>query len=439
MRRRSASTIRARRWSPGMARAASPWAMPSSGRTPAAWPLIEKLKAEGAETLTIERAGLPLDPYFSASKLRWIIDELPEAKRAAGARPAAARHQRQLLPRPPGGSLCHRRHHGLAHQPDESRAPASGTPSSAASSAFPWRSWRRSAPTVGDFGSVGKLPLRASLVDQQAALFGHGCRQPGQAKITFGTGAFALCVAAPRRGPGGGRRHEPQRRLAPRGRRPWSMRSRAASTTPPRRSTGRAVSVSSRIRRDRRASPAPRPSSAGLVFVPALSGSRVPYWDRNAAGLWLGMGLETTRADMMQALLEGIALLAAELIAAMDRASPLTGAVSIDGGLSNNRLFLRFPGRGAAAPGAGAGQRRSDRAGHGADGADRRRAGDAGEPAAGPGAPPPCHARRRRWIQPRAPASPRPSPAAATGGDAGSLLRACRNHRLSNSRFDHGQ
>ncbi len=44
-------------------------------------PLTEKLKAEGAETLTIERAGLPLDPYFSASKLRWIIDELPEAKR----------------------------------------------------------------------------------------------------------------------------------------------------------------------------------------------------------------------------------------------------------------------------------------------------------------------------------------------------------------------
>ena len=76
--------------------------------------------------------------------------------------------------------------------------------------------------------------------------------------------------------------------------------------------------------------------------MPALSGLSVPFWDRNAAGLWLGMGLETTRADMMQALLEGIALLAAEVIAAMGRASPLTGAVSIDGGLSNNGYFCDF-------------------------------------------------------------------------------------------------
>src|SRR5262249_21604848 len=50
-------------------------------------------------------------------------------------------------------------------------------------------------PTAGDFGAAGRLPIRASLVDQQAALFGHGCRRPGQAKITFGTGAFALSVA----------------------------------------------------------------------------------------------------------------------------------------------------------------------------------------------------------------------------------------------------
>ena len=80
----------------------------------------------------------------------------------------------------------------------------------------------------------------------------------------------------------------------------------------------------------------------GLAFVPALSGLAAPYWDRNAAGLWLGMGLETSRADMMQALLEGVALLASELIVAMDRATPLSGAVSIDGGLSRNPYFCDF-------------------------------------------------------------------------------------------------
>ena len=91
------------------------------------------------------------------------------------------------------GDLCHRRHHRLADQPDKSPPPASGIPSSAASSAFPWRSCRRSVPTAGVSAASENSHLRASLVDQQAALFGHGCRQPGQAKITFGTGAFALC------------------------------------------------------------------------------------------------------------------------------------------------------------------------------------------------------------------------------------------------------
>ncbi len=80
----------------------------------------------------------------------------------------------------------------------------------------------------------------------------------------------------------------------------------------------------------------------GLAFVPALSGLAAPYWDRNAAGLWLGMGLETSAADMVQAVLEGVAFLAAELIAAMDRATPLTGAISIDGGLSKNPYFCTF-------------------------------------------------------------------------------------------------
>src|SRR5205823_766416 len=77
----------------------------------------------------------------------------------------------------------------------------------------------------------------------------------------------------------------------------------------------------------------------GLVFVPALSGLAAPHWDRNAAGLWLGMGLETTPKDMTQALLEGIALLSSELIVAIDRATPLSGNISIDGGLSRNSYF----------------------------------------------------------------------------------------------------
>ena len=76
--------------------------------------------------------------------------------------------------------------------------------------------------------------------------------------------------------------------------------------------------------------------------MPALSGLACPHWDRNAAGLWIGMGLDTTRADMMQSLLEGVALRAAEVIAAMGELVPLKPAISVDGGMAKNGYFLRF-------------------------------------------------------------------------------------------------
>ena len=80
----------------------------------------------------------------------------------------------------------------------------------------------------------------------------------------------------------------------------------------------------------------------GLVFVPALSGLGCPYWDRSAAGLWLGMGLETSKRDLVQAVLEGVALRAAQVIEAMNGLQPIAPRLSIDGGLANNGYFRRF-------------------------------------------------------------------------------------------------
>jgi glycerol kinase len=82
--------------------------------------------------------------------------------------------------------------------------------------------------------------------------------------------------------------------------------------------------------------------SRRLAFVPALSGLACPQWDRRAAGLWIGLGLETTKADMMQALLEGVALLGCQVLEAMSRHSPAEGPLSIDGGMTRNRYFLQF-------------------------------------------------------------------------------------------------
>jgi glycerol kinase len=86
----------------------------------------------------------------------------------------------------------------------------------------------------------------------------------------------------------------------------------------------------------------PSALSRHLVFVPALSGLACPHWDRGAAGLWIGMGLDTTARDLIQAVLEGIALRAAEVIDAMAELTPIGNMISIDGGLTKNSYFNRF-------------------------------------------------------------------------------------------------
>ena len=301
---------------------------------------IERLKAEGAESVTVERAGLPLDPYFSASKLSWILDHVPEAKslRARG-KLRLGTSDSFFLDRMAGvyatdvttasrTSLMNLR----TGQWDPELCRLFGVPIDCLAEI---------RPTVGDFGAHGRLPICANVVDQQAALFGHGCRQGGQAKITFGTGAFALAVAERNIAPGAvagmNRTVAWQIGTAPMVYAIEGGIYNAASAV----NWARGIGLFSEFSEIDKFAAAPA-IERGLVFVPALSGLAAPYWDRNAAGLWLGMGLETSRADMMQAVLEGVALLASELIVAMDQATPLSGAVSIDGGLSRNCYFGDF-------------------------------------------------------------------------------------------------
>lgn len=302
--------------------------------------VIEKLKAAGAEDLTLARAGLPLDPYFSAAKMRWIIDHVDSAKTLLKqGRLRLATSDAFFLDRLAGTfatDITTASRTSLMSldtlQWDDELLRLFGVP-------------RECLPdiraTTGPFGKHRGIPITASLVDQQAALFGHGCRTPGDAKITFGTGAFALAISG--------------------------------NARPLKNSSGLAATIAWRIDRDGAAFAleggvytaaaavnwakslglfssyeeinnfaAPSALSRGIVFVPALSGLACPHWDRNASGLWIGLGLDTGKADMMQALLEGVALRAAEVMAAMAQELPLGDAVSIDGGLANNPYFAQF-------------------------------------------------------------------------------------------------
>ncbi|MES1151432.1 MAG: FGGY family carbohydrate kinase, partial [Dongia sp.] len=301
---------------------------------------IEELKAAGHEETTLARAGLPLDPYFSAAKLRWILDNVVEAE--------TLRRERRLRFGTSDAFFLDR----LAGVFATDVTTASRTslmnletlqwdPVLAELFGVPIECLPEIRSTAGDFGSISGIPVTASMVDQQAALFGHGCRKPGDAKITFGTGAFALAIAGARP------LKNPKTGLLPTV--AWKLGAapvayaidggvyNAASALNWARELGLFADFS-----EIDAFGGPSAIARGLAFVPALSGLGCPYWDRSAAGLWLGMGLETTRGDMVRAVLEGVALRAAQVIEAMNGLQPVSPKLSIDGGLANNGYFRRF-------------------------------------------------------------------------------------------------
>jgi glycerol kinase len=302
--------------------------------------VTERLKAEGREATTLALAGLPLDPYFSASKLRWLYDNAPGAR-------DLHRQGRLRLGTSDAFFLDRLTGHFATDVTTASRTSLMSLDS------FTWDAdlcrlfgvpmdcLPEIRATAGSFGRHAGTPVTASLVDQQAALFGHGCAGLGDCKITFGTGAFALAVAGASRLDGS--RFGILPTVA------WKQGSAAADFA----IEGGVYNAASALNWARSLGlfaefadidhfAGPSALSRGIVFVPALSGLGCPHWDRSAAGLWLGMGLETTRQDMVQALLEGIALRAAEIIAAMSELVPLGQEISIDGGMARNGYFRQF-------------------------------------------------------------------------------------------------
>ncbi|HVI51482.1 MAG TPA: FGGY family carbohydrate kinase [Candidatus Sulfotelmatobacter sp.] len=299
---------------------------------------IAALRADGAESLTLERAGLPLDAYFSASKLAWIIGNRPEAADALRqGRLRLGTTDAFFLDRLTG---CFATDLATASRTSLMNL-ETGTWDEDLCRLFgvPVECLPVIRPTAGELGMIGGIPLTASLVDQQAALYGHGCRTPGDAKITFGTGAFALAVTESRipAGPDG---------LLPTI--AWQVGGKVLHAV-----DGGVYNAASAVDWAGRmglfsdvrelASFAAAPAiTRDLAFVPALSGLACPHWDRRGAAAWIGMSLDTSKADLCQALLEGVALRTAEVIQAMDDRVPIVESLSVDGGLSRSPYLMQF-------------------------------------------------------------------------------------------------
>jgi glycerol kinase len=292
-----------------------------------------------------ERTGLPIDPYFSATKLRWLLNNV------AGARELVERGE--LLAGTTDAWLlwCLTGE----HRTDDSTASRTMLYNPRT------RNWdqevldllqipRAILPTIQPscslFGTIRAdligqaMPVTASLVDQQAALFGQACYAPNDVKVTYGTGAFILLNTG---------NEIPTSRYGLVPTVAWSFGDNityaldggiyVAGAAVQWLRDGLGIIQSAEETTDLAMSV---PDSGGVFFVPALTGLAAPYWDSYARGTIVGLTRGTTRAHLVRATLEGIALNTRDVLSAMERDTgrPIR-SIKVDGGASANSFLMQ--------------------------------------------------------------------------------------------------
>jgi len=311
-------------------------------------PACEALRALGHEPLFRERTGLLLDPYFSGTKLAWILHRVPGAReRAAAGELCFGTIDSWLLWQLTGGAV---------HATDPSNASRTllfgvrtldWDDELLALLDVPRALLPEVRPSSGDFGRiVAPHALAGAHVlgiagDQQAALFGQRCTAPGLTKNTYGTGCFLLrCTGAEP----AASEHRLLTTVA------WTIAGRTTWALEGSVFTGGAVVQWLRdglgiIRTsgEVEALAASVPDSGGVVLVPAFTGLGAPQWDPDARGALLGLTRGTSAGHVARAALEGIAHQVADLVAAMDAdaGAPLT-ELRVDGGAAANDLLLQL-------------------------------------------------------------------------------------------------
>ncbi|MEM1024477.1 MAG: glycerol kinase GlpK [Myxococcota bacterium] len=307
------------------------------------------LRAEGLQPEVQRRTGLVIDAYFSASKIRWLLDQVPGARADAEAGHLAfGTIDSWLIWKLTGGRV---------HVTDVSNASRTMLFNLSEDAWDPWLLDRLDIPAAllpevrGSSEIVGEtnsglfgqaLPIAGIGGDQQAALFGQTCFEVGAAKNTYGTGCFLLMNVGERPRPSnhrllstaGWRRAEDQRTYALEG----SVFIGGAVVQWLRDGLG--LFASSHEVEDLAASVE---DNGGVYLVPAFAGLGAPHWDQYARGLMVGMTRGTTKAHVARAALEGIAYQVADVAEAMkaDASTELT-ELRVDGGAAANDLLMQF-------------------------------------------------------------------------------------------------
>ncbi len=313
--------------------------------------ICEALKQKGHEALVKERTGLVLDPYFSATKFGWLLNNTAGiAKKLKQGRVAVGTIDSFLLWRLTGGAV---------HATDASNAsrtslmnihsgdwdedllnlfgvPRHILPELGPSSGLLGR-------TKGIPGLRDGIPISGIAGDQQSALFGQACYRPGEAKCTFGTGSFILMNT---------------------GTQPMTSRSGLLTTVAWQLKQGGPLTYALeggaficgaavqwlrdqlgviKSASDIEALAASVDHSGGVEFVPAFTGLGAPYWDPEARGLLSGLTRGTSKAHIARATLDAMALQNADILRAMesDLGSRMK-ALKVDGGAAANNLLMQL-------------------------------------------------------------------------------------------------
>ena len=314
--------------------------------------LCSKLKQDGAEEYIREKTGLLIDAYFSGTKFKWILDEIPGArKRAEDGRLLAGTVDSFLIWRLTGGKSHVSDHSNLSRtmlfdidRLDYDRQILSllGIPEGMLPRPVPSSiEFGRIAPGIRGIEELAGIPICGAAGDQAAALFGQCCFAPGQVKNTYGTGCFTLMNLG---------EHSVRSSHGLVTSAAWTLDGKTTYAL-----EGSVFNAGSSIQwlRDELGliSSAPEidrlaaevSDNGGVYFVSAFTGLGAPHWDMYARGAIVGLTRGVGKAHVARACLEGIAYQVNDLLATMRLDSPLpVSALRVDGGASASDLLMQF-------------------------------------------------------------------------------------------------
>jgi glycerol kinase len=310
--------------------------------------IVKKLRADGVESMVREKTGLVLDPYFSGSKLAWVLANNPEAAaKIKSGQAVVGTIDTYLMARLTGGKSF------VTEASNASRTMlfniGTGTWDKELTALFGVKEsyLPEVKDSAGEFGRTHGLsflpdgiPISGALGDQQAALAGQTCFKPGEAKCTYGTGAFLLMNIGSKK------------MLSNSGMLTTIAWGLSGKLTYALEGSSFIAGAAIQFLRDQLGLVKTSAETEHLAkdvigapevyFVPALSGLGAPYWDPMAQGAFFGLTRGTSKNQLVRAALEGIAFEVADLTRAMasDTSQPLT-ILKVDGGAAANNLLMQ--------------------------------------------------------------------------------------------------